>query len=92
MMKMIHCQKLDQELEGLPSPPFPGELGEKIYRHISQQGWQLWLDRQTMLINEYRLSTLEKKSRDFLKAEMMKFLFEGDHQAPPGFVPPEDPS
>ncbi len=57
------------------APPFPGALGEKIFREVSQEQWQAWLARQTMLINEYRLNVLEDAAKQFLKDEMQAFLF-----------------
>jgi Fe-S cluster biosynthesis and repair protein YggX len=65
----------------------PGELGKKIYENISKEAWQLWLNHQTMLINEYRLSMLDPKSRDFLMQEMDKFLFGEGSDKPAGYVP-----
>ena len=75
MTRMIFCQKLQQQAEGLATPPYPGELGQRIYAHISKQAWQLWIEHQTRLINEYRLNLMEAKSRQFLIQEMEKFLF-----------------
>ena len=86
MNRMIHCEKLGIEAEGLASIPYPGVLGQRIYQHISQKAWDLWINHQTMLINEYKLSLIEKKSRDFLTQEMEKFLFGGDAEKPPGFT------
>ena len=86
MTHIIHCQKLGIELDGLNSPPFPTELGQRIYDNISQKAWDLWLNHQTMLINEYKLCLVDKKSRDFLTAEMEKFLFGGNAEKPPGFT------
>lgn len=84
-MRKVHCQKLGLEAPGLTKPPFPNALGERIYQHISAQAWELWLSHQTMLINEYKLSLIEPKSRAFLMEEMEKFLFGGGSQKPPGF-------
>ena len=39
-----------------------------------------------MLINEYRLSLIDPKAREFLVQEMQKFLFESGSEKPPGFV------
>lgn len=75
MPHIVHCKKLDIDAEGLSSPPFSTPLGQQIFNHISQQAWDLWINHQTMLINEYKLSLVEKKSRDFLMQEMEKFLF-----------------
>ncbi|WP_455210289.1 oxidative damage protection protein [Kaarinaea lacus] len=88
MTRTVHCAKLDKELEGLERPPYPGELGQKIYDTISKEAWQAWLKQQTILINEYRLSVIDPKAREFLEEQMQKFLFEGEEQTPDSFVPP----
>jgi Fe-S cluster biosynthesis and repair protein YggX len=63
--------------EGLERPPYPGALGQRVFDNISKEAWQLWLQQQTILINENRLSLAEPKSRVFLEEQMVKFLFEG---------------
>ena len=84
----IFCQKLKKQEEQLDFPPFPGEKGENIYNNISKKAWNMWLDHQTMLINEYRLNLLEKESKDFLLKEMEKFLFSDEETAKPeGYTP-----
>ncbi len=75
MNKTIHCIKLDIEAEQLDTPPFPGELGERIYKNVSKKAWEMWLGQQTILINEYRLSLIDPKAREFLLAEMEKYFF-----------------
>lgn len=75
MARMIFCEKLQLEEEGLDFNPYPGSLGEKIFQHISKKAWQMWLNQQTMLINEYRLNTSDPNARKFLTEEMEKFLF-----------------
>lgn len=87
MSRTIHCQKLKIDAEGLDFPPYPGELGKKIFEHISKQAWQMWLNHQTMLINEYRLNMLDAQARSFLAQEMEKFLFGDGSEKPAGFVP-----
>lgn len=76
MNRKVNCSKLNQELDGLDYVPYPGEIGQKIFDNISQQAWDMWLGQQTMLINEYRLSVVDPKSREFLEKEMEKFLFD----------------
>lgn len=88
-MRIIDCVKLKKKAEGLPRPPYPGPLGEKIYNSISEEAWQMWLAHQTMLINEFRLSMLDPKAREFLRTEMEKFLFGEGSAKPAGYVPPE---
>ncbi|MEA3405840.1 MAG: oxidative damage protection protein [Pseudomonadota bacterium] len=75
MSRMVNCLKMGEEMEGLDFAPFPGELGQKVYDNISKEAWKQWLAQQTILINEYRLSSLDPKARSFLQEEMQKFLF-----------------
>lgn len=89
MAHEVHCVKLDKTAEGLDAPPYPGELGKRIYKNVSKEGWQMWLAHQTRLINEYRLTPMEPKARAFLEEEMTKFFFGGGdltetHYTPPG--------
>jgi Fe-S cluster biosynthesis and repair protein YggX len=87
MSRTIYCKKLERQAEGLDFPPYPAALGKKIYEEISKEAWGLWLNHQTMLINEYRLNMLDPQARDFLKKEMEKFLFGEGSEKPAGFVP-----
>ena len=75
MSRMVQCVKLGKEAEGLEKPPYPGELGERIFENISKQAWDQWVEKQTMLINENRLTTINPEHRKLLVAEMKKFLF-----------------
>jgi len=88
MTRMVQCIKLGHEAEGLDFPPYPGELGKRIFESVSKQAWQSWLSHQTMLINEYRLTPIDPKARKFLEQEMAKFFFGGEVAAPPDYVPP----
>ncbi|HVN43078.1 MAG TPA: oxidative damage protection protein [Steroidobacteraceae bacterium] len=88
MPRTVHCAYLKREAPGLERLPYPGELGRRIYDHISAQAWQEWLRHQTMLINEYRLSPIEPKARQFLAEEMEKFLFSGESSRPDAYVAP----
>ena len=85
MSRNIVCIKLNQEAEGLATPPFPGALGEKIFNQVSKQAWKMWLDHQTMLINEYRLSLVDPKAREFLRTELEKYFFGEGSDKPAGF-------
>jgi len=77
MSRMVNCVKLNKMAEGLERPPYPGELGQRVFDSISKEAWQMWLQQQTILINENRLSLADPKSREFLEEQMTKFLFEG---------------
>ena len=89
MVRKVQCVKLGNEAEGLNAIPYPGELGKRIYENVSKQAWQMWLQHQTMLINEYRLTPIEPKARQFLVEEMEKFFFGEGSDKPGEFVPPE---
>jgi Fe-S cluster biosynthesis and repair protein YggX len=88
MARMVQCVKLNKEAEGLEYLPYPGELGQKVYDNVSQEGWKMWVGHQTMLLNEYRLSPIEPKARKFLEEEMEKFFFGEGSEAPKDFVDP----
>ncbi|QMU61811.1 MAG: oxidative damage protection protein [Gammaproteobacteria bacterium] len=88
MARMVQCVKLNKEAEGLEYLPYPGELGQKVYDNVSQEGWQMWVGHQTMLMNEYRLTPVDPKARKFLEEEMEKFFFGEGSEAPKEFVDP----
>jgi Fe-S cluster biosynthesis and repair protein YggX len=88
MSRTIQCIKLKQEAEGLEFPPYPGEMGTKIWQSISKQAWQGWLDVQTRLVNENRLNLADARARNYLKEQMQKHLFEDIDVEAQGFVPP----
>lgn len=88
MSRTVVCVRLKREAEGLDYPTYPGELGKRIYEQVSKEAWQQWLSHQTMLINEYRLSPVEAKAREFLKKEMESFFFGEGSAVPEGYKPP----
>jgi Fe-S cluster biosynthesis and repair protein YggX len=85
LSRTVNCVVLKTESEGLAKPPYPGELGQRIFDNVSKTAWQRWLGHQTMLINEYRLSPIEPKAREFLEKEMEKYFFGEGSEAPPDF-------
>ncbi len=89
MARTVYCPILQREAEGLDAPPHPGTLGTRIYEEISKQGWQKWLERLTMIMNENGLSTADPDAIPLIEDHMRGFLFgEGDLGGlPPGFVP-----
>lgn len=89
MSRTVQCVLLGREAEGLDRPPYPGELGQRIYEQVSKEAWQQWLGHQTMLINEYRLVVIEPEAREFLRQQMEEFFFGGGAAKPEGYVPPE---
>ncbi|MEX2516817.1 MAG: oxidative damage protection protein [Gammaproteobacteria bacterium] len=89
MSRTVHCVRLGREEAALDRQPYPGELGKRIYENVSKPAWNEWLQHQTMLINENRLTPIEPKARAFLEAEMEKFFFGEGSAAPEGYVPPK---
>jgi len=86
---MVNCIKLGREAEGLDRPPYPGDLGKRIYEQVSKEGWQMWIRQQTMLINEYRLSPVDPQARKMLEGEMEKFFFGEGATVPQAYTPPK---
>ena len=89
MSRMVQCVKLQKQAPGLNATPYPGALGKRIFENVSQEGWRMWLQHQTMLLNEYRLSPIEPKARKFLEEEMEKFFFGEGSKTPDDYVPPK---
>ena len=86
---MVHCIKLHREAEGLARQPYPGELGKRVFEHVSKQAWADWLRHQTMLINENRLNPMDPKARKFLEEQMERYFFGEGAELPPDYVPPK---
>ena len=90
MPRTVFCMKEQREAEGLDFIPWPGALGQRVFANIGKPAWAAWLAHQTMLINENRLSPLDRKHRAFLEEEMQKFLFGEGSAPPPGYEPPTE--
>ena len=82
MTRTVKCIKLGQELPGLARPPYPGELGQRIYENVSQQGWNMWLQQMTLLINHHGLNLADPRATEILKEELEAFFF-GENARPP---------
>lgn len=81
MARMVRCVKLGQTLPGLDRPPFPGELGKRIYENVSKQAWAMWLPEATLIMNHYGLVMADPAAQDIMLREMEKFFFgEGTHK------------
>ena len=88
MARMVNCVKLGHEAEGLDFPPYPGELGKRIFENVSKEAWQAWLRHQTMLVNENRLNLADARARQYLARQMEQFFFGTGVEQPAGYVPP----
>jgi Fe-S cluster biosynthesis and repair protein YggX len=84
---MVQCVVLKREAEGLETVPHPGELGQRIFENVSREGWEEWLKRLQMIINENQLNTADPMSIELIEKHMLGFFFdEGDYGGlPQGF-------
>ena len=88
MPRMVNCVKLGREAEGLDFPPYPGELGKRVFECVSKEAWKQWLEQQKMLVNENRLNLADRKARDYLAQQMEKHFFGGRADGAQGYVLP----
>ncbi|WP_028838901.1 MULTISPECIES: oxidative damage protection protein [Thermomonas] len=87
MTRKVRCVVDNIDTDGLDFPPWPGEAGKRVFNEVGKPAWQRWLAHQTMLINENRISPMNPEHRAFLEAQMVKYLFEGGAEKPPGYMP-----
>ena len=85
--RMVHCVKLQRELPGLDTPPWPGPLGQRIYEQVSAEAWEMWEERMKMILNEYRLLPFQKEAQQLIAKQMEEFFFSPDAALPPGYTP-----
>jgi Fe-S cluster biosynthesis and repair protein YggX len=88
MVRIVQCVKLGREAEGLDFPPYPGELGKRIFEKVSREAWADWIKHQTMLVNENRLNLADIKARKYLAEQMEAHFFGTGAENPMGYVPP----
>ena len=90
MTRMVQCIKLGKEAEGLERPPYPGELGKRVWESVSKEAWQGWMTHQTMLVNENRLNLADVRARKYLAQQMENYFFGSGADQVAGYVPPTD--
>lgn len=90
MARTVQCIKLGHEAEGLDFPPYPGELGKRIFENVSKEAWAGWLKHQTMLVNENRLSLADPQARKYLVQQTEAYFFGAGADAASGYVPPKN--
>lgn len=78
---LVNCARYGEELPALERPPFPGELGQRIYENVSRLAWSSWQQQSTILINHYGLNMADSRAQEFLMEQMEEFFFgEGGQQ------------
>ena len=85
--RTVFCVKLQKQLPGLDAPPWPGELGKRIFENVSADAWRQWEDRMKMILNEYRLMPFQKEAQDLVAKHMEEFFFGKGSALPPEYVP-----
>jgi Fe-S cluster biosynthesis and repair protein YggX len=85
--RTVFCVKFQKELPGLDAPPWPGELGQRIFENVSAQAWMLWEERQKMILNEYRIMPWQKEGQEIIRQQLEEFFFGEGAALPPGYVP-----
>ncbi len=88
MARTVDCVKLGRKAEGLDFPPYPGELGKRIFENVSKEAWKGWLEQQKMLVNENRLNLADAKARKYLAEQMEAHFFGAGAEVASGYVPP----
>jgi len=89
MARTVKCIKLGHDADGMDFPPYPGELGLRIYENVSKEAWAVWLKQQTMLVNENRLSLADPSARQYLKQQTEAYFFGNGADTAAGYVPPK---
>jgi len=88
MARTVKCVKLGREADGLDFPPYPGDLGKRIWENVSREAWQQWLQQQTMLVNENRLNLADPKAREYLMEQTESHFFGQGADSASGYVSP----
>ena len=87
--RLVRCAKLRKELPALDEPPWPGELGRRVFENVSREAWELWEERMKMILNEYRLMPWQKEAQELVARQMEEFFFGEASALPPEYVPPQ---
>ena len=89
MTKNVFCARLNKDLPGLETPPFPGARGQEIFETVSAEAWTAWQELQTMLINEKHLNLRDKQARKYLNDQRDKYLSGEEIDRAEGYIAPD---
>jgi len=87
MTDSVFCKKYQKDLPKMVIPPMPGPKGIELMSSVSQQAWDEWKSKQTMLINEKHLDLSLEDDRAYLADQMEKFFNNEQVDEPTGFKP-----
>lgn len=89
-VRMVMCRKLGKELPGLKRPPYRNELGQNIYKEVSQEAWDEWLKFSVRLINTRGVDLgSEEGQRMMLNQTAVYFGFEEGQLLDTAWSPPK---
>ncbi len=88
-VRIVKCVKLGKELPGLDRVPWKGEIGKRVYEHVSKDAWKMWVDHSKMLLNEFRLNPMDPNSQKIMEEQMEQFFFGDGSKPAEGFVVPK---
>lgn len=88
--RTVQCAKLGKDLPGLEKPPIPGDLGKRIFEHVSAEAWEMFKDHFVMVTNEYRLDLMHDSTNQIFFDQIEQFLFKDTARPPEGYVPQGD--
>ena len=86
--RTVFCVKYQKDLPGLDSPPWPGELGQRIYDHSRPAAFEHRKKHPPRLVHDHRRHLADARARQYLARQMEQFLFGGEADKPAGYVPP----
>jgi Fe-S cluster biosynthesis and repair protein YggX len=87
MSNTVFCKKFKKDLPKMSRPPIPGPKGMELMHSVSQQAWDEWKSKQTMLINEKHLDLSSADDRAYLSEQMENFFNNDQTDEPTGFKP-----
>ena len=88
MTRTVYCIKLNKEADGLDLPPYPGELGKRIFDNVSKQACAACLKYLTMLVKENRLNLADAQARKYLAKQMEAHFYNDETEVAAGYTPP----
>ena len=90
--RTVKCVKFQKDLPGLAEPPWPGDIGQRVFENVSADAWELWKEHLKMVLNEYRLQPWQPEAQEIIEKQMEAFFFGEGAEQPPDYVPPEQTS
>ncbi|HKV48783.1 MAG TPA: oxidative damage protection protein [Candidatus Acidoferrales bacterium] len=88
-IRTVKCVKFGKDMPGLDRAPWKGELGQRIYDHVSKEAWRMWVEHSKMLMNEFRLNPLDSNSQKIIAEQMEQYFFGEGAKLPEGYVAPK---